>query len=154
MISYNERLHILRDSMYWGQNHSFFQYSAFFLNTSNLSIYEVSHCMKSSQYIERFNISSLSIYWDDLIQWETSYIKRFIVLRTKSCLFHFSDFVLNTLNLSIYSVSHCIKKSQYIERFNVSGLSLYQVISMYQKISTLNLACKRQICHIFCQTWC
>ena len=39
----------------------------------------------------------------------------------------------------MYEGPHCIKSSQYIERFNVSSLSLSQDISMYQKISTLNM---------------
>ena len=139
MTWYNERLHILRDSMYWGQNLSFFQLSDFVLNVLNFSVYEVSDCIKSSQYIERLDILNLSIYWDDLIEWETSYIERFNVLWTKAKNWK-KKIVLNTLNLSIYEVSQCIKSSQYIERFNISSLSLYQVISMYQKISNLNLA--------------
>ena len=115
MTWYNERLYrLLRDSMNWRQNLSFFQFSDFVLNTLNLSIYKVSHCMKSPQYIERFNISSLSIYGDDLIQWETSYIERFNVLRTKSSFF------------SVFSFC-----PQYIESFNIWSLSLYEIISIY-----------------------
>ena len=56
----------------------------FVLNTMNLSTNEVSHCIKSLQYIEIFNISSLSIYWDDFMQRETLFIQRIDVLRTKS----------------------------------------------------------------------
>ena len=33
-----------------------------------------------------------------------------------------------------------MKPSQYIERFNISSLSLKQIILMHQKIATLNLA--------------
>ena len=59
MTWYNERFYILRDSMYWGQNLSFFQFSNFVLNIWSLI---VSHCIKSSQFIERFNVSSLLLY--------------------------------------------------------------------------------------------
>ena len=66
-------------------------------------------------YNERPDILTLSIYWNDLILWETSYTGRFNVLRKKSLFFQISAFVINTLNLSIYKVSHCIKSSIYWE---------------------------------------
>ena len=127
MTWYNERLHILRDSIYWRQNLKSEKKQDFVLNTMNLSIYKVSYCIKSSQYIERFKISSLSMYWwldtkRDFIYWEIQCIEDKIFL--------FFSFQI------LFSI-HWI--SQYIERFDVSNLLLYEVISMYQKISTLNL---------------
>ena len=86
-------------------------------------IHWISQYIEMTWYNERLYILRDTMYWGQNLKTEKK-----------------KDFDLNTFNLSIYEVSPCIKSSQYIERFNVSSLSLHQVISMHQKISTLNLA--------------
>ena len=65
------------------------------------------------------------MYWYDLIQWETSYIERFNVLRTKSKNWKTQTFC-----------------SWFIESLNIWSLSLYHVMSIYWEtwyIESLNV---------------
>ena len=157
MSWYNERFDILNLSMYWDDLIHWETSYTQRLNVLRTKSFFFSVSRFCPQYIESLIIWSLSLYQVISIYWETRYIESLNILRWLDTIrdfihkkihcieekilffFHFSDFVFKKLNLSIYELSHCINSSQYIETFNVSNLSLYQVISMYQKIFTLNL---------------
>ena len=94
-------------------------------------------------YNEKFDTLNVSIYWDELIQWESSYIERFNFLKTKSekwkknKIFSSIQWIflcmkslivsshLNILRDSIYLVSQYIEMTWYNERLHILRDSMY-----------------------------
>ena len=135
MTWFNERLHIMRDSIYWGQNlktekkKNFCPQYIESLNISNLSFYQVISIYWKIQYIKSLNMWRWLNTLRDFIYWEIQCIEDKIFLffsfQILSSIHWISQYMkslivsshLNILRDSIYQVSHCIKSSQCIKRF-------------------------------------